>query len=324
METRISVVIPTYRRPRLLVKCLEALHGQTLEEKAFEVIVVSDGPDAATADAVARWHAGRADAKFRFISTSIKKGPAAARNAGWRAAEGQLIAFTDDDCLPHPEWLETLVHHFGGQPHFAMTGYVQVPIPQRPTDFEWNTAQLQTAEFVTANCCCTKDALTAVGGFDERFGMAWREDSDLQFKFISCGIPVVHVSNAVVKHPVRQAPWGISLKEQKKGLYNALLYKKYPRLYREKIQKHPAWQYYITVSLFLALCITLFLGFRTVTEVAFLGWLLCVGGFAWKRLRDKDKSVRHVTEMVFTSLFIPFLSIYWQCYGAFKYRVLLL
>lgn len=323
MEAKLSVVIPTYRRPRSLVNCLEALYLQDIEKTAFEVVIVSDGPDPLTEDTVERWHANRPEVNLRFLAMPQKKGPAAARNMGWTAARHSLIAFTDDDCLPASGWLQAFAQRFRGETQLAMTGRVRVPLTAHPTDFEWNTAQLQTAEFVTANCCCTKESLRIVGGFDEAFGSAWREDSDLQFKFITQGIPVAAVAEAVVWHPVRSAPWGVSVREQKKGQYNALLYKKYPRLFREKIQRHPAWLYYLTVSLVVLLCIALAFDLRIWSRFALSGWLVCMGVLVWKRLRMTSKSPSHIAEMVTTSMIIPFVSIYWQWYGAIKYRVLL-
>ncbi len=59
--------------------------------------------------------------------------------------------------------------------------------PPRPTDYERDAAGLEGAEFVTANCFCRRDALEAVGGFDERFSAAWREDSDLHFALLRAG-----------------------------------------------------------------------------------------------------------------------------------------
>lgn len=323
METRISVVIPTYRRPQLLVKCLDALYRQTLNKTAFEVIVVSDGPDGLTRDALMDWHKGKSELLFSFLSLPKKKGPAAARNLGWRSAKSPLIAFTDDDCRPMSTWLDTFCQAYPGQPLWAMTGKVEVPIPLRPTDYEWNTAQLQTAEFVTANCCCTRETLLATGGFDEQFGMAWREDSDLHFRLITHGIPITRVDEAVVRHPVRDAPWGISLREQKKGQYNALLYKKYPRLFRERIRKQPNWHYYTTVSLFVLAVTALVLDYPALSAVASIGWFVGVGLLTWKRLLPTRKSASHIAEMALTSALIPFLSIYWQYYGAVKYRALL-
>ena len=100
----LSVVVPTYKRPELLERCLAALMTQHLDSTAYEIIVVDDGNDLQTrclVDSWAKW--GRPI--LRYISAAKTNGPAAARNSGWRAAQGDIIAFTDDDCLPEPGWL---------------------------------------------------------------------------------------------------------------------------------------------------------------------------------------------------------------------------
>src|SRR4051812_17690574 len=105
MPVKISVVIPTYRRPVLLSHCLGALARQTLDPADYEVIVVSDGPDLVAEQTVRQL---AAPPGLRFLHLPEKKGPAAARNLGWRNASGRLIAFTDDDCLPDANWLRAL------------------------------------------------------------------------------------------------------------------------------------------------------------------------------------------------------------------------
>jgi glycosyltransferase involved in cell wall biosynthesis len=314
-------VIPTYRRPKLLLKCLNALQKQRFDPKAFEIIVVSDGPDKLTENMLAGW-INESLPRLRFYHTAEKKGPAAARNYGWLNAKGELIAFTDDDCVPGENWLQAFYSRYQQEACVAFTGKTIVPVPQKPTDYELNIAHLQTADFITANCCCTKKALAATGGFDEQFTMAWREDSDLEFKLIEANIPIYKVPDAMVTHPVRQVPWGISIKEQKKTMYNALLYKKFPGLYRQKIQPAPPVNYYVTIVAFL----TMVCGLMVQNKVLFMAGLITWAGLSlWlilRRLRSTTLAPQHFIEMVVTSLFIPFLSIYWQWFGAIKYRVL--
>ncbi|WP_205589899.1 glycosyltransferase family 2 protein [Mucilaginibacter celer] len=230
---QISIVIPTYKRPQLLSKCLKALQLQLLNKQEFEILVISDGPDQETRAAVSDFNRLL---NIRYFGLPDKKGPAAARNLGWLNAKAAVVAFTDDDCRPDNRWLTAILAEVDPTRAQAFTGRVIVPRGQRPTDYELNTAGLETADFVTANCACTKLALFITGGFDERFSMAWREDSDLEFKLIFHNIDLKKVNQAMVVHPVRRARWGISLKEQKKTLFNALLYQKFPALYRAKIQ----------------------------------------------------------------------------------------
>lgn len=316
----ISVVIPTYRRPELLIRCLDAISKQRLAHTDFEVIVVSDGPDEKTEQALKNW-VGAHQLNLAYLHHPGQKGPAAARNLGWTNAEANLVAFTDDDCIPDENWLQAFVTIADQQQSIAFTGRTIVPVADKPSDFAINTAQLQQAEFITANCACTKDALLRVSGFDERFRLAWREDSDLQFRLLLNRIPIISCENAIVIHPVRHVPWGISLKEQKKGIYDALLFKKYPMLYRNRIRRYPVWNYYITILLWLLLLS--FIAINAISAIIITSTLLVcsISFFIYKRIKNTDKSFPHLVEMLITSILIPFLSVYWSIYGAIKFRV---
>ncbi len=318
----ISIVIPTYKRPLLLARCLLALAEQSLDSNEFEIIVVSDGPDEISGDVVKQILAGKCN--WKFLMLPEKKGPAAARNYGWHQAGAELIAFTDDDCVPDKDWLKSLIQAHHGETLAAFTGSIKVPVSGKPTDFARNTANLETAAFITANCCVTKEALQLTGGFDERFLMAWREDSDLEFKLIHHQVPIRRVESALVVHPVREAAWGVSIKEQRKGIFNALLYKKFPALYRSKIQPAPAWNYYLIILSCIAGIAGIIARNNFIIVPAFLVWLFLMIQFIQKRLNGASHTVDHVIEMMATSVVIPFLSVYWQLYGAVKYRVLFL
>ena len=323
MGIKISVVIPTYKRPDLLIKCLDALAAQVFKRDEFEVIVVSDGPDEATDDILKALHA-LDPLNLRYYALPKKQGPAAARNYGWLQAEGELIAFTDDDCLPDRNWLRGFYASWYPGTVIAFTGKTIVPIPDKPNDYERNTANLQTADFITANCCCTKKALELTGGFDEQFSMAWREDSDLEFKLYQQQIPIRKVNDAIVVHPVRKAAWGISIKEQKKTMFNVLLYKKYPELYRKKIQPTPPITYYLIIVFFIAMLIGLLSKHLLLALSGGMIWLMLTLLFIFRRLSNTKLTFNNITEMTVTSFVIPFLSIYWQYYGVVKYKAVLI
>lgn len=323
MSINVSVVIPTYRRMGLLYRCLAALSRQDFDPKRLEVIVVTDGPDDTT-----DWlmdGSVKGGATFRQISLPSKKGPAAARNMGWRLALGELILFTDDDTLPQRDWVRSYWEAYMRSPlDTAFRGKVVVPCPPEPTDYEKNVAGLETAEFVTANCACPKTLLQKIDGFDESFTMAWREDSDFQFRLLEQDVQIIDVPEAVVVHPVRKTYWGVSLQEQKKSLFNALLYKKHPSLFRKKIHDRPFWNYYAMILLLaLAVCGSI-LGRMPLGVIAFAAWLLMTLDFTRRRLNGTSHSFGHVMEMFVTSMAIPFLSVYWTIYGAFRYKIFFL
>jgi glycosyltransferase involved in cell wall biosynthesis len=299
------------------------LTQQRLAPADFEVIVVSDGPDEQTQLALIEWKRKNA-LNLRFLPMPTKKGPAAGRNFGWLSAKSPLIAFTDDDCIPQKNWLSTFLEAYQFPLELAFTGYTQVPLPAEPTDYALNTAGLESAEFITANCACSKSALVKIGGFDERFKMAWREDSDLEFKLLNMNIPIIKLQDARIIHPVRNAPWGVSIKEQKKGIYDALLFKKYPELYRAKIQPKPLWNYYIINLLLLVLITALVQQNKALAVGSILLISVLYGNFIFKRLKNSSKSFSHILEMFYTSILIPTISVYWRVYGAIKYRVFFL
>jgi glycosyltransferase involved in cell wall biosynthesis len=320
---QISVIVPTYRRPDLLLRCLRALISQQFNRNEYEVIVVSDGPDELTQNMFEKWIRPKQH-KIRYYNLPEKKGPAAARNYGWLLAKGELVAFTDDDCMPDKYWLQGFANAYTPGSMVAFSGKTIVPMPKKPTDYERNVGHLQTADFITANCCCSKSALRRSGGFDEEFRMAWREDSDLEFKLLEERIPIVKTTDAVVVHPVRKAQWGISIKEQKKTMFNALLYKKYPGLYRQKIQPNPPVFYYAIIASFLMVLCGLILHSEGLLITGAMFWIGLTSLFIFRRLRYTTLRMEHVLEMTVTSVFIPFLSIYWQVYGALKYKVVLI
>jgi len=320
----ISVVVPTYRRPMLLARCLDALLAQILPSSDFEIIVVSDGPDIETKRVVEQFVQRRSHA-IRYYALGGRRGPAAARNVGWQNAKGELIAFTDDDCIPDRDWLQKFqyAYQFNELTHVAFHGRTVVPIPRIPTDYEANVSNLERAEFITANCAVTKQALVEARGFDETFARAWREDSDLQFTLIRRKIPIIPV-NAVVTHPVRKAPWGVCLKEEKKGMYDALLYKKHPRLYRRKIQALHLRNYYLMIILFITFVVAIMQESTWVATASAAAWIFLWGRFTIMRLATTSHAFRDISEMAITSAIIPFLSVYWRCYGIVKFRAPLL
>lgn len=320
----VSVVVATFRRPDLLDRCLATLLAQKFPSERYEIIVADDARSPRTCAQVARWSAlaGELERSIRYVMPAGVHGPAAARNAGWRAARGDVIAFTDDDCMPAPGWLRAGLAALEADAEVVgVSGKLIVPIEGVPTDYERNAARLETAEFVTANCFYRRDALERIGGFDERFPLAWREDSDLHFRLLAVGARLVKAHDAVVVHPVRPARWGVSIGQQRKSMYNALLFKRHPRLYRERIQARPPVRYYAIVGALCAAAFGVASGRRGIAAAAGLVWLALTSDFCARRLRGTARAPRHVAEMAVTSAVIPPLSVYWRLRGALKYRV---
>lgn len=321
---KLSVVVPTYLRIDALSRCLCALVSQDLLEIGpdYEIVVIDDARDDATRNFVTRFaHDHAPIVAIRYLRPpAYHHGPAATRNAGWRAATGEIIAFTDDDTIPTRSWLReglaVITPDIG-----AVWGHVEVPLPDRPTDAERNTAGLHGAEFLTANCFVRRHALEAVGGFDERFQRPWREDSDLYFSLLEARFLVLRAPAAVVIHPPRKAPPGTCLKQHRNLFYDALLYKKHPRLYREKISAGPPLRYYVAVAMFVLAVFAALAGAGSLALVAGGLWLMLSLHLALRRLRGISQTLPEVAEIVLTSFAIPFFAVYWRLAGSLHYRV---
>lgn len=320
-DVKCSVVIPTYRRPKLLRRVLDALAAQTLAPGAFEVVVCDDAGDAATLHEIEQWRSTTPIALTHVVGAPARRGPAAMRNAGWRAARGEVIAFTDDDTIPDADWLRQGLLAFGDAIADAASGRVIVPVPNDPTDYERDAARLEEAGFVSANCFCSRRVLESVGGFDTRFREAWREDSDLFFRLVEAGFDVVEAGDAVVVHPVRPAPWGVSLRAERKQVFDALLYKKHPELYEQFIRRDRTLLYYVII-----VSLTIAVG----GGVAGLGWLAVAGTVGWlvstalligRRLSETSRRASHVVEVVVTSALVPWLSVFHRIRGGIAFRV---
>ena len=327
MTPEFSVVIPTYQQPALLLKCLDALGRQRLPRDQFEIIVVDEGNSSETEAAVLLFAKQIArdggPLEVRYLGQPERRGPAAARNRGWRAARGRIVAFTDDDCLPEPQWLASALTCFqrGAQ---VMSGQLRVLLPNKPTSLDRTATLLKRPEFMAANCFCRKSTLERVGGFEEAFDTDWREDSDLQFKFIQAGIPIGKCPEAVVVYPIRPCPWYGLLQDERKNSYDALLYKRHPNLFRERIPSYRqrVVQYYLLVMSLVVGLIGLLTGQAAIALMGLSVWGTLSFDLIMRHLPPDPVTWPGTKYAILTALATPFLSVYWRLYGSIKYKVL--
>lgn len=318
---RVSIVVPTFKRPDLLERSVAALLAQNFSPQNFEIVVADNASDPET-----RWliEAVAADApvSIRYLDAAHKPGPAFARNVAWQTATGEIIAFTDDDTIADVDWLKNGIAAFEKDAELAaVTGKTVVPLPERPTDYELNESGLATGEFVTANCFVRRSVLTAIGGFDARFTAAWREDSDLHFRLLENGCKIRRVETAIVVHPIRPTRFGVSLRQQRKAQFDALLFKKHPALFRRKIGFGARRYYRILLWLIIAVG-AIYLENLPLALFAAGCWLLLTAQFCGLRLRRTSGAPLHVFEMIVTSILIPPVAVFWRLYGAVKFKVL--
>ena len=187
-----SVVIPTYNRRDRLVAALTALTQQTFPD--FEVVVVDQSqPPVQIPDELNR------ALRIKYVH-SAERGPALARNKGWKAATGQVVAFTDDDCIPQRDWLERAAGYFDEHAIAGLEGRVRSEQLGNPRYRTVSNVGFEGIGFMTANMFYRRDLLAKVGGFDERFQFAFREDTDLAWRIMEHG-KIPYAADAGVFHP---------------------------------------------------------------------------------------------------------------------------
>jgi histidinol-phosphate phosphatase family protein len=202
-----DVVVPTVGRESL-VRLLEALASGSVPVPG-RVLVVDDRRDRGRPLPVSGFQVE--------VIPGRAAGPAAARNLGWRRARAEWVAFLDDDVVPGPTWVADLLADLRGLPRevAATQGRIVVPMPagRRPTDWERNVRGLEAARWATADMAYRRDVLAEVGGFDERFPRAYREDADLGLRVVGAGYRIVR-GHRVVTHRVRPAGRFVSVRLQ--------------------------------------------------------------------------------------------------------------
>jgi len=203
-----SIIIPTYERPEALSRCLQALTKLQYPQECFEVIVVNDGGQSALTSVTAPF-------KRRLNLQLLQQangGPAAARNFGALYARGRFFAFTDDDCTPAPDWLQTLARHFAAEPGCALGGQTLNALPHNPYSsasqllihylyayyHRRQTAHTQPPFFTTNNMALPADQFRKLNGFNLTLRCA--EDRDLCQRWLEAGYNLCYVPEARVYH----------------------------------------------------------------------------------------------------------------------------
>ncbi len=264
-EPPVSVVVPTLDRRERLVRLLGALAAQR-DAPGFEVVVVDDGSTDGSADA-ARSLAGELPYPLSVLSAGAAgpdgaggdgggrpvertfeapAGPARARNRGWRAARGPVVAFVDDDCVPDTAWLAELGRALeGADLALGRTTFPAAQAHLRGPFGSWMEVEGEDeGHYPTCNIAYRRAVLEAVGGFDEdgfryrRAGPGGRrraingEDTDLAWRAKEAGFRSTFVPGALVHHDVHPSDFRTYLRDVRRYEGLVLLLRKHPALRR--------------------------------------------------------------------------------------------
>lgn len=313
----VAIVIPTIGRSSLgdLLSSISA-SAQRTGCPAPSVVVVDDRPG------IPRALPGFPPELPVQVLHSGGRGPAAARNLGWRSVSARWIAFLDDDVLVDENWLADLSGDLarvalpsGGAPGAergpevaGIQGRITVPLPghRRPTDWERGTAGLETARWITADMAYLRDALQLTGGFDERFPRAFREDADLALRVQRAGYEL-RSGNRRTVHPVRDSPWWASVGQQRGNADDVLMQRIHGRGWRRRaaapLGRRP--QHLLTTASGLTALAAAVAGKRATAAIAAAVWAGSTTEFAIRRIAPGPRDRTEVAKMVGTSVAIP-------------------
>ena len=310
-----EIVVPSVGRPSLSA-LLSALEEQSARRgRAGRVLLVHDGD-------------GRLDVSgFEGLDVAVLRGagrgPAAARNVGWRAARAEWVAFLDDDVVPDPGWTERLGEELRSAPAdvAGIQGRIVVPLPRdrRPTDWERNVAGLEEARWATADMAYRRAVLAEVGGFDERFPRAYREDADLALRVRKAGYRLVR-SGRTVSHPVPPAdPWA-SVRLQAGNADDPLIGALHGEWREPDEPRGRRGRHLAVTAAGLAAVAGVVLGRRRLARVGTAGWLAGTGELAWSRIAPGPRTPAEVATMLATSAVVPAAATFHWLRGLVRWR----
>lgn len=225
----VSVIIPACNARENLKACLDALEQQTVPRKQYEIIVVNDGPVDTRVKATVDRYA------VTFLS-QLRRGAAAARNLGAKRAQGEILLFTDVDCVPESNWIEAMTAPLVDQEVVGVCGVVRTrqtaPIPrfiQLEYDYRYrNIAKHPQIDFInTGTAGYRKHIFLETGGFRE--DLLGAEDAELSFRLASEGHKMVFAPQAVIHHWHPESILEYARRKYHYGYWRMMVYERHPR-----------------------------------------------------------------------------------------------
>ena len=225
----VSIIIPLYKRTEWIEKTLYALSRQeNTGDVDLEILVIDDGsPNSGQIkDIVSKFQKGL-NIKYFYQE---QKGPAAAKNLGINRAKGEIICFIDDDSIPHPSWLHSLLECFSNNSSAGIVNGQTLSYHQEkkslPKLLESSIHKPQK-RWATYNIAYRRETLNSIGIFDESYKLPSWEDNDLGFRAWVKKIKHLYCPKAVVYHPHEKTLEELKKKSLRNGAGLGVFIKKF-------------------------------------------------------------------------------------------------
>ena len=258
----VTVVVPVHNGAHCIAQCVEALLAQDYPGPEPELVVVNNGSTDDTESILARW------SDRIVLCQQPERGPSAARNCGIQRASHQLIAFTDADCIPHPNWLNELVRGLRAHPEAAFIG--GPVIAHQPTNtigryaevlFDQRSAieRFDPPYVITANLLARRSDLIRFGLFNQAFIQS--EDVELSFRALfQHQAEMIYCPDAITDHRNIETLSGLFHKGLQHGSGSAMIWREFETELNVSVgQRMRRWQPYRdfirqTIMLLIAHC----------------------------------------------------------------------
>jgi len=233
----ISVIVPVYNGEDVIANCLKTLLNQNYPKNKYEIIVVDDGSKDNTVNIVSKF-------KRVKLIRQRHRGPAAARNLGVEKSRGQIVLFTDADCIPSKSWIKNMLEPFKDKGIVGVGGtyktlnkksliarFVGYNIEERHKILK----KKRYIDFMgTFSAAYRKIIFSKFGGFDTSFSTSSGEDPELSFRINKTGFKMIFQPKAFVYHRHTNSLWKLIKKKFWRGYWRVFIYNKH----KDKIFRH--------------------------------------------------------------------------------------
>jgi len=258
-NTDVSVVIPAFNCEKTIAQTLQALQKQTF--KISEIIVVDDGSTDSTA------HVVRSFDHVHYVYQA-NAGPATARNLGASIAKGEILFFTDSDCIPQTDWIQKALNCFHEGKVAVVSGSYAIANPDEllarciHQEIIFRHEKLMPRypkSFGSYNFGMRKNIFEELGGFDSKYRYASGEDNDLGYKVLNAGYKIYFEKEAKVQHHYTSLIRKYLLEQYRHGFWRVKMYMDHPSMI--KGDDYTYWKDIIEVPLVYLIILSFILAF---------------------------------------------------------------
>lgn len=320
-KIEVSIVIPTFNRQESLVRTLNSFFDQTYPQENFEIIVVdgfTDNTEQIIKDII------KSHPNLRYIK-QFDRGAASARNIGITHSNGEIIGFTDDDCVVDPRWIEQAAGTLRNEDFCGVKG---ITLPEKKiqmknkifcyADMPFSTGKESNFTYPTCNIFYRKKYLIEISGFDKK--LTYSEDDDLAVRLIKKGYKIHFNKKMIVYHEVRYLNIiKYIFKRLKRKETIPLFFKKHPELRDRFFLK-----IFVPSHVYIIFAIGTLIIYLLNRDITIPLSLTIFAFLATRVFTDRNYKMMPVRLLFFWRYFIlDFASVYYHVKGSIKHRSLL-